>query len=103
MFVLVRTNRDGPAQRGITMLLVPLDQPGVDVRPIRNITGATDFNEMFFDGARTEVGLVVGEVDRGWMVAMTLLGFERGRRRSTPRSGSATSWTGLSRWSTSAA
>jgi alkylation response protein AidB-like acyl-CoA dehydrogenase len=78
MFILARTNRDVPTHRGITMLLVPLDQAGVDVRPIRNITGETDFNEVFFDGARTEAGLVVGEVDRGWTVAMTLLGFERG-------------------------
>ena len=60
------------------MLLVPIDQPAVEVRPIRNITGDTDFNEVFFDGAVTERELVVGEVDRGWPVAMTLLGFERG-------------------------
>ncbi|MFI5798673.1 acyl-CoA dehydrogenase family protein [Streptomyces sp. NPDC051677] len=78
MFVLARTNRDAPPHKGITMLLVPLDQPGIDIRPIRNITGGTDFNEVFFDGAVTERDLVVGEVDRGWPVAMTLLGFERG-------------------------
>ena len=60
------------------MLLVPMDQPGVEIRPIRNITGDTDFNEVFFDGAVTEHELVVGDVDRGWSVAMTLLGFERG-------------------------
>jgi alkylation response protein AidB-like acyl-CoA dehydrogenase len=78
MFVLARTNRDAPPHRGITMLLVPIDQPGVEVRPIRNITGDTDFNEVFFDGAVTEHDLVVGDVDRGWSVAMTLLGFERG-------------------------
>jgi alkylation response protein AidB-like acyl-CoA dehydrogenase len=78
MFVLARTNPGAARHRGITMLLVPLDQPGIDVRPIRNITGDTDFNEVFFDGATTERGLVVGEVDHGWAVAMTLLGFERG-------------------------
>ena len=78
MFVLARTNRDAPAHRGISMLLVPLDQPGVEIRPIRNITGDTDFNEVFFDGAVTDRELVVGEVDQGWPVAMTLLGFERG-------------------------
>jgi hypothetical protein len=60
------------------LLLVPLDQPGVDVRPIRNLTGDADFNEVFFDDATTERGLVVGELDGGWSVAMTLLGFERG-------------------------
>lgn len=78
MFVLARTNRDAPPHRGISMLLVPLDQPGIEIRPIRNITGDTDFNEVFFDGAVTDRELVVGEVDQGWSVAMTLLGFERG-------------------------
>ncbi|MDX3762131.1 acyl-CoA dehydrogenase family protein [Streptomyces sp. AK02-04a] len=77
-FVLARTNPDAPAHRGIGMLLVPLDQPGIDIRPIRNLTGEADFNEVFFDNATTELGLVVGGVDRGWTVAMTLLGFERG-------------------------
>ena len=78
MFVLARTNRAAPPHRGISMLLVPLGQPGVEIRPIRNITGDTDFNEVFFDGAVTDRELVVGEVDQGWRVAMTLLGFERG-------------------------
>lgn len=78
MFVLARTNRDAPPHRGISMLLVPLDQPGIEIRPIRNITSGTDFNEVFFDGAVTDRDLVVGEVNQGWSVAMTLLGFERG-------------------------
>jgi alkylation response protein AidB-like acyl-CoA dehydrogenase len=78
MFVLARTNTTVAPHRGISMLLVPLDQPGIDIRPIRNITGDADFNEVFFDDASTERGLVVGEVDQGWAVAMTLLGFERG-------------------------
>jgi alkylation response protein AidB-like acyl-CoA dehydrogenase len=78
MFVLARTNPQAAPHRGISMLLVPLDQPGVTVRPIRNITGDADFNEVFFDDALTERELVVGQVDRGWAVAMTLLGFERG-------------------------
>lgn len=78
MFVLARTNRDAPPHRGISMLLVPLDQPGIEIRPIRNVTGDTDFNEVYFDGALTDRDLVVGEVDKGWSVAMTLLGIERG-------------------------
>ncbi|QJY49716.1 acyl-CoA dehydrogenase family protein [Pseudonocardia broussonetiae] len=78
MFVLARTDPAAPAHRGISMLLVPLDQPGVEVRPIRNITGDSDFNEVFFDGATTGADLVVGELNQGWTVAMTLLGFERG-------------------------
>lgn len=78
MFVLARTDRQAAPHRGISMLLVPLDQPGVEIRPIRNLTGGTDFNEVFFDNATTEADLVVGPVDSGWPVAMTLLGFERG-------------------------
>ena len=78
MFVLARTDRNAARHRGISMLLVPINQPGVEVRPIRNITGDTDFNEVYFDAALTERHLVVGEVNQGWAVAMTLLGFERG-------------------------
>lgn len=78
MFVLARTDREAAAHRGISMLLVPLDQPGVEVRPIRNLNGETDFNEVFFDDAFTEADLVVGPLNGGWAVAMTLLGFERG-------------------------
>jgi alkylation response protein AidB-like acyl-CoA dehydrogenase len=78
MFVLARTDPAAAPHRGISMLLVPLGQPGIEVRPIRNITGDTDFNEVFFDDAVTDGELVVGEIDGGWSVAMTLLGFERG-------------------------
>ncbi len=78
MFVLARTDREAAPHRGISMLLVPLDQPGVEIRPIRNLTGETDFNEVFFDNATTEAELVIGPVNQGWSVAMTLLGFERG-------------------------
>jgi len=78
MFVLARTSPEAAPHRGISMLLVPLDQPGIEIRPIRNITGDTEFNEVFFDGAVTDRELVVGQVDQGWQVAMTLLGFERG-------------------------
>jgi alkylation response protein AidB-like acyl-CoA dehydrogenase len=77
MFVLTRTNPDAAPHKGITMLLVPLDQPGVEIRPIRNITGETHFHEVFFNDAVTDADLAVGEVDHGWTTAMTLLGFER--------------------------
>lgn len=82
MFILVRTDPDAERHRGLTMLLLPLDQPGVDVRPIRQINGSTEFNEVFLDGARTPAGNVVGDVDGGWSVAMALLGFERGENAS---------------------
>lgn len=83
IFVLARTNRDAPKHRGISFLLVPLDQPGVEVRPFRMMSGQLHFNEVFFSGARTRVGLVVGGVDNGWTVAQSLLGVERGEEAAT--------------------
>jgi alkylation response protein AidB-like acyl-CoA dehydrogenase len=83
IFVLVRTNSDAPKHGGISMLLVPMDQEGVDVRPIRNMGGETDFNEVYFTEARCPKENVLGEVDNGWRVAMTLLGFERGESAAT--------------------
>ena len=69
--------------RGISFLLCPLDQPGVEIRPIRQVTGDSDFNEVFFTGARTPANLVVGAPGEGWPVAMTLLGHERGEEAAT--------------------
>ncbi len=63
---------------GLSLLLVPLHQPGVTVRPIRQMTGGAEFNEVFFAGARTEGSLHLGPVGEGWKVAMATLGFERG-------------------------
>lgn len=83
IFVLVRTNPDAPAHHGISMLLVPMDQEGVEVRPIKNIAGESDFNEVYFTDARCPRENVLGEVDKGWPVAMTLLGFERGESAAT--------------------
>jgi len=78
IFVLCRTEPDAPKHKGITFLLCPMDQPGVEVRPIRMISGESEFNEVFFSDARTPREHVVGEVHGGWAVAMTLLGYERG-------------------------
>jgi alkylation response protein AidB-like acyl-CoA dehydrogenase len=83
IFVLTRTDPDAPKHRGITFLLVPMTQPGVEVRPIRMLTGSSEFNETFFTDARTAKENVVGEVNGGWAVAMTLLGFERGEAAAT--------------------
>ena len=77
-FCITRTNRDAPAHKGISYLLVPMHQPGVEIRPLKQMTGTAEFNEVFFDDARTERSLVLGEVDDGWKVAMATLGFERG-------------------------
>jgi alkylation response protein AidB-like acyl-CoA dehydrogenase len=78
-FVLCRTDRDAqPKHRGISYLLVPMRQPGIEIRPIVQVTGTSEFNEVFFDGARTARENVVGEVNGGWKVAMGTLAFERG-------------------------
>jgi alkylation response protein AidB-like acyl-CoA dehydrogenase len=77
-FVLARTQPGSRGRAGLSYLLVPMRQPGITVRPIRQLTGTSEFNEVFFDGARTEAGLVVGGVGEGWRVARTTLAIERG-------------------------
>ena len=81
--MLARTDPDLPKHKGISFLLVPMDQPGVEVRPIRMMTGDSEFNEIFFTDARCPVENVVGGVNNGWTVAMTLLGYERGEAAAT--------------------
>ncbi len=83
IFVLARTEPDAPKHKGITFLLVPMDQPGVEVRPIEMINGDSEFNEVFFSDARCPAENVVGGVNNGWAVAMTLLGYERGDAAAT--------------------
>jgi alkylation response protein AidB-like acyl-CoA dehydrogenase len=77
-FVLARTTPDSTRHQGLSYLLVPMQQTGVEVRPIVQITGTSEFNEVFFDGARTAAGNIVGEPGDGWKVAMGTLGYERG-------------------------
>ncbi len=77
-FVVARTEKGSKRHVGLSYLLVPLDQPGVEIRPIVQLTGTADFNEVFFDDARTEADLVVGQPGDGWRVAMGTLMFERG-------------------------
>jgi alkylation response protein AidB-like acyl-CoA dehydrogenase len=77
-FCITRTNPDAPPHKGISYLLVPMHQPGVSVRALRQMTGTAEFNEVFFDDARTDAGNILGDVDDGWKVAMATLGFERG-------------------------
>ncbi len=76
--LLCRTEPDAPAHRGLSMLLVPLDTPGVERRPIITASGTREFAEVFFDGAEVPASRVLGEPGRGWEIAMRLLGYERG-------------------------
>jgi alkylation response protein AidB-like acyl-CoA dehydrogenase len=77
-FAVVRTDPGSSGHRGLSYLLIPMHQPGVEVRPLRQMTGTAEFNEVFFNDARTAADNVVGEVGDGWKVAMATLGFERG-------------------------
>ena len=78
VFVVARTEPGSERHRGLSYLLVPMAQPGVEIRPIIQITGGAEFNETFFSDARTDEDLVVGGVGNGWKVAMGTLAFERG-------------------------
>jgi alkylation response protein AidB-like acyl-CoA dehydrogenase len=83
IFTLARTDPDAPKHKGISFLLVDMRQPGIEVRPIRMISGASEFNEVFYTDAVCSRDDVVGGVNNGWAVAMTLLGYERGEAAAT--------------------
>jgi alkylation response protein AidB-like acyl-CoA dehydrogenase len=83
IFVLCRTDPEAPKHKGISFLLCDMRQPGVEVRPIKMISGDSEFNEVFFTDATVPKHEVVGGVNNGWAVAMTLLGYERGEAAAT--------------------
>jgi len=83
IFVLARTDPDAPKHKGISYLLCPMKQPGIEVRPIKQIDASAEFYEVFFTDARCPKDNVVGGVNGGWKVAMTTLGFERGTSATT--------------------
>ena len=78
VFVIARTDPDSVAHKGLGFFLMKMDQPGIEVRGIEQLTGTSEFNEVFFDDAECDAGDIVGEPGKGWAVAMGLLGFERG-------------------------
>ena len=78
IFTLARTDPDAPRHKGISFLLVDMRQPGIEVRPIKMISGESEFNEVFYTDVVVPKENVIGGVNNGWAVAMTLLGFERG-------------------------
>lgn len=77
-FVIARTDPDSVGHKGLGFFLVAMEQPGVEVRPIQQLTGTSEFNEVFFDDAVCGADDIVGAPGEGWKVAMGLLGFERG-------------------------
>lgn len=78
IFVLARSEAGSKGNKGLAFLLLPLKQSGIEIRPIRQMSGGAEFNEVFFDGARAEAAHIVGAPGEGWKVAMGLLEVERG-------------------------
>ncbi len=85
--IIVRTDPEAPKHRGLTAFMVPLDLEGIEVRPLRQMTGGTSFNEVFLDAVRIPDRFRIGEVGDGWRVALTTLGFERGNSAEQARVG----------------
>jgi alkylation response protein AidB-like acyl-CoA dehydrogenase len=87
--LLARTDWDAPKHRGITMLILPMEQAGVDVRGLVQMTGVSEFNEVFIDEARIPKDWVIGEVNGGWATAVALLGHERQQTGTKSMSGTS--------------
>ena len=83
IFTLARTDADAPKHKGISFMLVDMRQPGIEVRPIRMLSGESEFNEVFYTDAVCPKNNIVGGLNNGWAVAMTLLGYERGEGAAT--------------------
>ncbi|MDH3644966.1 MAG: acyl-CoA dehydrogenase family protein, partial [Gammaproteobacteria bacterium] len=95
MFILVRTDPDAPKHEGISFMLLPMDQPGVTVKPIRLISGESFFNETFFDDAVASKDDMVGELNKGWSVGKRLLQHERSGMESLVRGSAGAGEAGL--------
>ena len=79
--LLARTNSQGAAYQGMSLFMVPMQTPGIEVRPIRHLNGLHHFNEVFFTDVRIDAGALLGELNRGWQAAIEVLGFERATTR----------------------
>lgn len=77
-FALVRTDPDAKKHAGLSFLLIDMKSPGISIRPLRQISGESEFNETFFDDVEVPVENIVGEINGGWRIAMTTLAYERG-------------------------
>lgn len=77
-FALVRTDTEAPKHKGLSFLLIDMKSPGISIRPLRQISGESEFNETFFDDVEVPVENVVGDINGGWKIAMTTLTYERG-------------------------
>lgn len=77
-FALVRTDPDVSKHKGLSFLLIDMSSPGISIRPLRQISGESEFNETFFDDVEVPVENIVGEINGGWKIAMTTLAYERG-------------------------
>ena len=87
--LLARTDWESPKHRGITMFVLPMEQAGVEVRPLVQMTGVSEFNEVFLTEARVPRDWVVGEVNGGWATAVALLGHERQQTGTKSMSGAS--------------
>lgn len=92
IFTLCRTDPDAPRHRGISYVLVPMQDNGITVRPLRQMAGSYGFNEVFYDSARAPLANVIGGLNNGWRVAQTTLGAERGGQVTTQHLGYLREW-----------
>ncbi|MFM8451571.1 MAG: acyl-CoA dehydrogenase family protein [Acidimicrobiaceae bacterium] len=83
IFTLARTNPDAPKHKGISFMLVDMRQPGIEVRPIKMLSGESEFNEVFYTDVTCPKENIVGGINNGWAEAMSLLGYERGEAAAT--------------------
>lgn len=84
-FVLARTDTSAPKHKGLSFILVDMHTPGITIRPLSQITGDSEFNEVFFDDVRVPRENLVGRLNEGWRIAMTTLTYERGPEEALPR------------------